>query len=176
MRIMLICCAMLALAACDQNQSRVALDDAGADKPAEKSVAKPTPAPLEKSKALALMKARHQNFEKIGKAMKIAGRELKAASPNIATVRQSADTIAALARQVPGWFPAGTGPDVGKTEAKAAIWQKPQDFKVKSDNLIRASGAFQMAARSGDLAAIRAAQGSLGKSCKACHDPYRTEH
>ncbi len=180
MRILLTFCAAAALAACNQNQSRVTLDAADASgsatsKATEKAVAKPRAAPLDKTQALALMKARHDKYEKIGKAMKAAGRELKATSPNLAVVRQSADTIATLAPRVPGWFPIGTGPDVGKTEAKAEIWQKPEDFKAKAAGFARAARAFQAAARGGDLNAIRTAQGDLGKSCKACHDLYRED-
>lgn len=180
MRILLTFCAAAALAACNQNQSRVALDAAdvsgtAAGRATEKAAAKPRAAPLEKSKALALMKQRHENMEKIGKAMKAAGRELKADTPNLAIVRQSANTFATLAPRVPGWFPAGTGPDVGKTDAKAEIWQKPEDFKAKAAGFARAARSFQAAARGGDLNAIRTAQGDLGKSCKACHDLYRED-
>lgn len=172
MRILLTLCAVAALAACDQNQSSVAVAPSGGGATA----AKPAAAPLAKDKALALMKARHAKYEGIGKAMKAAGRELKASSPNLAVVRNSADTIAAFAPTVPGLFPAGTGPDVGKTMAKAEIWQKPEDFRAKAADFNRAAKAFQAAARGGNLDAIRAAQGGLGKSCKACHDLYREEH
>ena len=118
--------------------------------------------PLQKEEALALMKARHENYEKIGDAMKVIGRELKGDSPDLAQVRQNADVIATLAPQVKTWFPQGTGPDVGKTHAKAEIWQKPDDFAAKARGLEQAALAFQTAT-----------QGNLGKSCKACHDLYR---
>ena len=173
MRILLTMCAVAALAACDQNQSKVSVAATGA---AATAAAKPSAAPLAKNKALALMKARHEKYEEIGDAMKAAGRELKASSPNLAVVRKSADTIAAFAPTVPGLFPAGTGPDVGRTEAKAEIWQKPEDFRAKAADFNRAARAFQAAARGGNLDAIRAAQGGLGKSCKACHDLYREDH
>jgi len=181
MRIFLTACAAIALAACNQGETNVSLEDANASGNAagnaiENAVANSAAAPLEKDAALALMKKRHENYEKIGKAMKAIGRTLKSDSPDLAVVRSGADTIAAFAPTVPGLFPAGTGPDVGKTEAKAEIWLKPDDFKAKADAFARAAQAFQAAARGGDLAAIRAAQGDLGKSCKACHDLYRTEH
>jgi cytochrome c556 len=108
--------------------------------------------------------------------MKVISRQLKGDSPDLAQVRQNAGVIATLAPQVQGWFPAGTGPDVGKTEAKAEIWQKPEDFAAKSRDFTQAAQAFQAAANGNDLAAIRAAHGNLGKSCKACHDLYREEH
>ncbi len=107
--------------------------------------------------------------------MKVIGRELKADTPDLAQVRQNADVIATLAPQVKTWFPQGTGPDVGKTDAKAEIWQKPDDFAAKARDFETAAAAFKTAAAGNDLAAIRAAQGNLGNSCKACHDLYRAK-
>lgn len=132
--------------------------------------------PIDPAKAKALMHERHERMEEIGDSMKIVSRELKGESPDLAKVREGADTMARLAPQVPGWFPPGTGPDVGKTEAKAAIWEKPEDFAAKADEFTKAATAFQTAARGNDIAAIKAAHGNVGKSCKACHDPYREEH
>ena len=129
--------------------------------------------PLEKEQALKVMHDRHENYEKIGDAMKVIGRELKGDSPDLAQVRRNADVIAALAPQVKTWFPQGTGPDVGKTDAKAEIWQKPDDFAAKARDFEQAALAFQTVTQGNDVAAIRAAQANLGKSCKACHDLYR---
>jgi cytochrome c556 len=142
----------------------------------ENAVVQADATPLQKEQALALMKQRHDDYEKIGDAMKVISRELKADSPDLPQVRQNVDVIATLAPQVSTWFPAGTGPDVGKTEAKAEIWQKPEDFAAKARDFNQAARAFQAATRGTDLAAMRTAQGDLGKSCKACHDLYREEH
>ena len=139
----------------------------------EEAAARTAGTPLQKEQALALMKERHENYEKIGDAMKVVGRELKGDKPDLARVRANADVIAALAPQVKTWFPQGTGPDVGKTDAKAEIWQKPDDFAAKAKDFEAAAAAFKTAAQGNDVAAIRAAQGNLGKSCKACHDLYR---
>lgn len=178
MRILPIAIAALALAACNQQAGNVSVAEADASGEAasvslESAAAAGPVAPLRKEAALALMKERHENYEKIGDSMKAVSREMKAGSPNLAKVRASADQIAALAPKVPTWFPRGTGPDIGKTHARAEIWQKPADFKAKADAFAKSAVAFQAAARGGDLSAIRAAQGDLGKSCKACHDFYR---
>ncbi len=139
------------------------------------AVALPTQ-PVSGEAATRLMKDRHENYERIGDAMKLASRELKSDNPNLVKVRGAADRIAQLAAQVPSWFPPGTGPDVGKTEAKAEIWQKPDDFAAKTRDFIGAARAFQGAVQSTDLTAMRSAHAALGKTCKACHDPYREEH
>ncbi|HXH51890.1 MAG TPA: cytochrome c [Sphingomicrobium sp.] len=133
-------------------------------------------APLEREQALALMKQRHDNYERIGDAMKAITQQLRGNSPDLGRVREGAATIANLAPQVPTWFPAGTGPDVGKTEAKAEIWQDREDFDAKARDFNQAAQHFHAAAQGEDVAAIRAAQADLGAACKACHDRYRQKH
>ena len=170
--------AALTLAACNQAEGGNVLAEANAtgneaSEAVENAVADSSATPLQKEQALALMKKRHDNYERIGDAMKVLGRELKGDSPDLAKVRGNADTIATLAPQVKTWFPAGTGPDVGKTHAKAEIWQKPEDFAAKARDFEAAAARFQETTRGTDVAAMRAAHGDLGKSCKGCHDLYR---
>jgi cytochrome c556 len=136
----------------------------------------PATPPPSREAALKLMHDRHENMEKIGKAFKAAGRELKGASPDVAAIRSSAATMAGYAPKIRSWFPAGTGPDVGKTMAKAAIWEKPQDFTAKAHDFATSVQAFNVAAASGDITQLKASFGEVGKACKACHDPYRSEH
>ena len=120
-----------------------------------------------------LMHDRHEGMEDIGDAFKLVSREVRNDSPDLARLREGAGAIARLAPQGTGWFPPGTGPDIGKTRAKAEIWQKPEDFAAKRAAFQRSARAFDAAARGGDLAAIRAAHADLGKTCNACHDSYR---
>ena len=181
MRNMIAGVAVMLLAACgssgDGNGTLAEANSSGNEAAAvmENKVLQSDATPLQKEQALALMKERHENYEKIGDAMKAISRELKGQSPDLGKVRAGAATIAELAPQVPTWFPAGTGPDVGKTEARSEIWQKPEDFAAKSKNFQEAAAAFDTAAKGSDLAAIRSAHANLGKSCKACHDSYREE-
>jgi cytochrome c556 len=122
-----------------------------------------------------MMHDRHENYERFGDSMKALTRELKGDSPDLAAIRRHASTYTELGPRMLTWFPPGTGPDVGKTDAKAEIWQKPQDFTAKHQAFSQAAAAFATAAAGQDLAAIRAAHANLGKSCKACHDLYRAE-
>lgn len=123
-----------------------------------------------------LFHERHEGMEAIGKATKAAGETLKSPSPEMAVIRESAAKIAELAEKSGDWFPAGTGAEVlPKTRAKAEIWQKPQDFADKDDDFRKAAHAFDAAAKSGDLNAVKSSFETLGKSCKACHDDYRAE-
>ncbi len=173
-----IAVAVAALAACDQ-QAPVANNAAApAANAAAGNAASAAPlgtAPATKEAALELMHERHEGMEDIGDAFKIVSRELKGDSPDLAKVREGAGTIARLAPQASGWFPPETGPEIGKTRAKSEIWQKPADFAAKSKDFDRRAQAFNAALQGTDLAAIRAAHGELGKSCKGCHDDYRSE-
>lgn len=128
-----------------------------------------------KADLAAVMHERHEGMESIGKANKAVRRELEGGSPNLATVRQSAAQIASLSRKASGWFPAGTGPEAGKTGAKAEIWQNPQDFAAKLHNFQVAAQAFNAAAAGNDVGAIKGRHADLGGTCKACHDKYRSE-
>ena len=127
--------------------------------------------------AAKIMHERHEGMETIGKAFKALHREFDSASPFAPTVKSSAAQIASLAKQSSGWFPAGTGPEAGKTGAKPEIW-KPEnkaDFPAKLRNFQAAAIAFNAAAGSGDTSAAKARYADLGGTCKACHDKYRSE-
>ena len=165
--------ALALLSACKggpQQTSAEADSDAAS---AVENAAAPASARVGKQEAAKIMHERHEGMEKIGKATKALGREMRADAPNLAIVRVSAATIAELAPKTSSWFPAGTGPDVGKTHAKAEIWQKPADFAAKAKDFRSAATAFNQAAKAGDVGTIKARFGDLGKSCKACHDDYR---
>lgn len=180
MRSVAIACACAFIAACgqpaDQDQQAARNHGANATEVASATVAAAAARPMTKEAALKLMHDRHEQMETIGDETKAIRRQLSASSPDIGAIRSSASTIARLAPKVPSWFPAGTGPDVGKTEAKAEIWQKPEDFAAKSRTFQQAAASLNAAAKAGDLTVIKARFADLGKSCKACHDPYREEH
>jgi cytochrome c556 len=121
----------------------------------------------------AVMKARHDHYEEMGRAMKGIGDQLKAGSPDMAVIQRHADTVAGFGPQIPGWFPAGSGPEAGKTRAKAEIWSDGATFTAATQRFQQASTQFQAAARGGDVAAVRAALPALRESCSNCHDKFR---
>ena len=151
--------AVCLLAACDKQEpnANTATDqaNAAANAAAPRPAAATLGAAVAVEQAKTIMHERHERMEEIGDAMKLVSRELKGANPDLAKVRDGAGTMARLAPQVTGWFPPGSGPDVGKTEAKAEIWQKPEDFAAKRDAFQRAAQAFNAAAQGNDLAATR---------------------
>lgn len=123
-----------------------------------------------------IAKTRHEHYHEIGKAMKAIVDETKKPSPDIAVFQTNAKTIDTLAPQVPSWFPPGTGRDVvPKSEALPAIWQKPDEFKKDAAGFATAAHSFNIAAQSGDVAAVRAAFPALGNACKTCHTAFKAK-
>ena len=174
--ILLAAAPLIVLVACREEPAGNEAAGPKSPAPAEKTAAsEPLGAPVSGDQAKKLMDDRHEGMEEIGDAFKLINREVKKGSPDLASIRPAAAKINELAGQSAGWFPPGTGPDVGKTRAKAEIWQKPEDFAAKTRTFQQVAAAFNAAAAGGDVAAIKAGAGELGKTCKACHDLYRSE-
>jgi cytochrome c556 len=127
------------------------------------------------ARGAAALHERHEGMETIGKTTKALHREIDASAANFGAIRAGAATLADLSRKSSGWFPAGSGPEAGKTGAKPAIWQDPKDFAAKLAAFQKAAAAFNAAAASQDMDAIHARFSDLGGTCKACHDKYRSE-
>lgn len=62
-----------------------------------------------------------------------------------------------------------------KSRAKPEIWKEQAKFKDASDKLVAEATKLEVAAKTGNLDAIKTAFGAVGGSCKACHDAFRTE-
>jgi len=165
---------LVLLAACgDRAASKDSNDQAKVSKTAQAPKTGPLGAPLSGEEAKELMHERHEGMEDIGDGTKALKQALDASPPDLATVRKEAAAMAKVAPEVSGWFPPGTGPETGKTHAKPEIWQKPDDFAAKIRGFQAAAQKLNTAAQGDNVAAMKAAFGDLGKSCKACHDPYR---
>ncbi|QFU75494.1 cytochrome c [Halioglobus maricola] len=67
------------------------------------------------------------------------------------------------------------GTDKGTTRAKPGIWENKDDFTAKLNDMREALASLSTAAESGDKKAIGAAAGAAGKSCKSCHDEYKSK-
>ena len=60
-----------------------------------------------------------------------------------------------------------------KTAALPAIWSEPAKFKAAQDNLQNAVQALVKVSRGGDETTVKAAIGTVGKACGACHQDFR---
>ena len=67
------------------------------------------------------------------------------------------------------------GSDKGDTKAEPKIWSEMDKFRAAAGKMQEEMGKLNVAAKGGNLDAIKAAVGDTGKSCKACHDNYRKE-
>ena len=181
--VLLTAAASLSLTACggpttsqaNNGQANISNDTRPAATAASSSVHEISMSPVSGDEAKALMHERHEGMEAIGKANKAIHDQLQGSSPDLGVVRASAAKIADLSQKASGWFHAGTGPDVGKTGAKPDIWQNPQDFSAKLADFQAAAKAFQEASNGNDMNAVKARLSTLGQSCKACHDKYRSK-
>lgn len=61
------------------------------------------------------------------------------------------------------------------SRAKTNIWENKADFDKKMQAFVDASEKLVVAAKSNSLDTIKPAFGALGKSCKGCHDEYRSK-
>jgi cytochrome c556 len=127
--------------------------------------------------AAKVMHERHEAMEGLGKAMKGLHRQLESGKPDINSVRQQTGLMAAAAPKIPNMFPAGTGPEAGKTRAKPEIWAQHDQFVQKAKAFETAALTIDAAAKAGDLNKVMAAHDAVDKACKACHDQFRApEH
>lgn len=92
--------------------------------------------------------------------------DAKAASDNAELV--------AIASRLP--FTAfGEGTDLGETRAKPDIWSENDKFRAAAVKMQEEVAKLEAAAKTGSLDKLKAAFGGAARSCKACHDSYRTD-
>jgi cytochrome c556 len=120
-------------------------------------------------------KARHDHYHELGDAFKVVRDQSRSGKPDLAKVRTAAKVVSEAAAQQEKWFPAGSGPEAGKTQALPEIWSKPAEFKAAMKLFSDNAPKLQAAADSGDAAAIKTAFGEVGKACKNCHEKFRAE-
>ncbi len=67
------------------------------------------------------------------------------------------------------------GSDKGDTKAKPEIWTQKDKWAANIAKSEADVAKLAVAGKSGNLDQIKAAVGSAGQSCKACHDEFRKE-
>ncbi|WP_439590439.1 c-type cytochrome [Hydrogenophaga sp.] len=90
---------------------------------------------------------------------------------NATAAADSAALLESLSKLPWEAFVAGT--DKGDTRAKPEIWAEQAKFKENSDKLQAETAKLAAAAKTGNLDSVRTAFGSVGQTCKACHDAYQ---
>lgn len=131
-------------------------------------------AQLAPRRAAATIHARQAHYKQMAAAVKGINEELRGADPSVPAIRRGSAVVARFARQILRWFPRGTGPEAGvPTRARPEIWSDHAGFTRAGAGLLVAARNLDATARSGDVAAIRAAAAGLSRACRACHDDFR---
>ena len=160
------------------NNGSANISNSAAPMPAGAAATSPMAIPAavtDKGQALKIMKDREDAMKGLGKAMKTLHRALQAGDVN--TVRAQTAIMASTAAKIPALFPAGTGPEAGKTRAKPEIWKQQDLFLRRSKEFLAAAQAIDAAARAGDLNKVMALHDGFDQACDACHKPFRApEH
>jgi cytochrome c556 len=124
----------------------------------------------------ALIKSRQDKLRDMGGALKGIDDELKKRNPDWDNIILSdADTLQSRSSFLLNWFPKGSGPESGiKTYALPALWQKPDDFTKLGKAMMAETAKLKQVAAAKDAGTLKAEVITVGKSCKACHDSYRS--
>ncbi|MDP9881936.1 cytochrome c556 [Variovorax boronicumulans] len=88
-----------------------------------------------------------------------------------AAAAANAEIVADMAK-LP-WAGFGAGTEGGK--AKPELWKEAAKFKEHQDKVIAETGKLVVAAKAGNIDALKAQFGPTGASCKACHDSFRNQ-
>ena len=121
-----------------------------------------------------LLKARHDHYHKLGDAFKKVRDEVRGSEPDMAGIKRAAQFINDASMNQAKWFPAGSGPEAGKTRALAEIWSKPKEFEAAQKVFSDAAPKLLAAADANDVSALKTRFGEVGKACKNCHDTFRS--
>jgi len=119
----------------------------------------------------ALVKDRQETMFRMGEAFGPLGRVIRGESQNVADAVTSAEVFSASSKRILAIFPAGTGRDaVPETRAKPEIWSRRAEFEAAAAKLVEESDKLLAAAKSNDVAAIRAQFGPFATACGGCHE------
>ena len=133
-----------------------------------------TPASAQFAKPEDAIKYRQSSLSVMGTHF---GRVAAMANGRIPFNAESAASNAAIAESMSKlpWAGFVAGSDAGNTKAKPEIWSDAAKFKTAQDNMMAEMSKVALAAKGGNIDAIKAAVGAAGGTCKACHDSFRKE-
>lgn len=110
-----------------------------------------------------------------GRAMAPMGAMAQGKAPFNAAVAQKNAALVDTMLGLP-WDSFGPGTDKGApNKADARIWKDAAKFRQSAEGARKAVENLVAAAKSGDAGKFKAAFGEAGKSCKGCHDDFRTK-
>jgi cytochrome c556 len=113
--------------------------------------------------------------QKLMKSNSADAKAIKAAveSKDYATIETKAREIAGNADKIVGLFPKGS--DKGETRAKAAVWEKSDEFAKDAKSLGKAASELAAAAKAKDDAEIGVKVKAVSGACGSCHKTFRAK-
>ncbi len=137
------------------------------------TVAVAMPVHAQFSKPEDAVRYRQSAFFLMGQQMGRINGQLRADKPNVQTIQSAAALLNAVDQAPYEGF--GPGTETLKSRTKPELYRDGPKVRELAERMQAEVTKLDAAAKSGDLAAIRAAFGAVGQSCKACHDQYRTD-
>ena len=140
--------------------------------------AEPVSLQLADAAQMAAVKERQELMKSIGGNMKTIGDYLKESKGTAEEAKAAAAKIHELAGQIPAAFETEASLSemdaVGKNRGKPEIWLDWNGFVAKAEMLEEKSMVVVASFDGGDMAAVQAAVGAMGKEgCGGCHDAFR---
>lgn len=107
-----------------------------------------------------------------GAAAKVVGDMMaEGGTYDAAKAAEALNSVAAIAKVFPDWFPAGSETG-GETTASPKIWAEMDAFKAASAKMA-ADAEASAAAAAGGKEALGATLGAFFGNCKSCHETFR---
>jgi len=132
------------------------------------------PAEAQFAKVEDAVKYRQSALTVMGRHFGLIGAALKGDIPYKAEeVAKNADIVAFMSHLPWPAFVAGS--DTDKSKAKAEIWSEADKFRQLTETLQTRTADLADIAKAGDQAAVKAAFGKVGETCKECHDHFRAK-
>jgi cytochrome c556 len=120
------------------------------------------------------IKVRQSSYYLMGHHMARINAALKGDAPfDKASLEGSATVLELLGRLVSDHYPPGS--DSGNTRAKPEVWKESARFKQLGQASQAESAKLLAAVQAGNLDAIKTAYGATTKSCKTCHDSFKSQ-
>jgi len=117
---------------------------------------------------------RIDRFRELGASFKTVNDSLRGSEPQTVLIQMAARQIVNASRDLPNWFPKGSGPESGaKTKTKPLVWTQAAKFKSAQITFANQAAALQRAAQTGNGPILQGEARKLGATCKGCHDTFR---
>jgi len=120
-----------------------------------------------------IVKYRQASMKSMGGHMNAMSLVVKHQISSRADLEAHATAVHDVSRRLVEWFPAGSGPDQIRTEARPAIWQQLPEFKRVAAKLERESAKLAALAKQGDAKAFDEQFKVVSDTCSDCHDSFR---